>query len=184
MLRFRFSLEKKIQAAAVVLRGRGHMDRMRLLKILYMADREALAERGVPVVGGRAVAMDHGPLHSDIYNLIKGTDANEAKWSVAIGNDGHTVFLKADPGRLDLSPYEIDKLESVATRMDEFETCDVRDGTHKFPEWQKLHVEGSSHTIPVEAMLEALGVEPDEIAQIIADADAHASIHRHLVETQ
>lgn len=184
MLRFRFGFEKKIQAAAAVLRGRGHMDRLRLLKILYIADREALGERGVPILGGRAVAMDHGPLHSDIYNMIKGEDEREAAWSKHIANDGHTVFLKDDPGRLDLSPYEIEKLDSVATRMDQFETMDIRDGTHAFEEWKKFYEEGTSHTIPVESILEAQGWDAKDIQSLVDDADAHSSIRRHLVDTE
>jgi hypothetical protein len=46
-----------------------HGDRMeyvRLLKLLYIADREMMAEAGAPVTGDRAVAMDHGPVLSHV----------------------------------------------------------------------------------------------------------------------
>lgn len=173
MLRFRFGTKKKIQAAGVVLRGRGPMDRLRLLKILYIADREALAERGVPIIGGRAVAMDHGPLHSDIYAMIKGEHDCEAYWSQFIANEGrHTVVLKKDPDRLELSPYEIGKLEDVAERMERFETWDVRDGTHEFEEWKNAHVPGTSRTISLEAILTAQGVPEEVIEAIVEEANS------------
>ena len=70
---FRFSFEKRLQAAGVLLGLDGdRMERIRLLKLLYIADRELLAETGRTITGDRVVAMDHGPVLSQVYDLIKG----------------------------------------------------------------------------------------------------------------
>ncbi|HSZ59207.1 MAG TPA: Panacea domain-containing protein [Tepidisphaeraceae bacterium] len=73
---------KVTQAAAVLLKTEANrsMSRLRLLKLLYIADREALKERARPITGDRPVAMDHGPVLSHTYDLIKGTDFASPTW--------------------------------------------------------------------------------------------------------
>ena len=56
---FRFNFEKTLQAIAVLLRqSENRTDNyMRLLKLLYLADRKSLAQMGRPITGDRVVAM-------------------------------------------------------------------------------------------------------------------------------
>ncbi len=180
MTPFRFGIQKKIQAAGVILRDRGPMDRLRLLKLLYIADREALQERGVPIVGGLMVAMDHGPLHSEIYDLIKGSHAKEAEWSTVIASSGNTVSLKSDPGRQDLSPYEIDKLNDVSERFKNIDTWALSELTHEFDEWRQSFEKGTSRPISPEKLLTALGFDGAEIKKIVDDANAQAMLLKQL----
>jgi len=72
---FHFSTKKIIEAGAVLLgcRSQRRMSYLRLLKLLYMADRESLKETGWPIIGTQPVAMDYGPVHSEVYDLVKGT---------------------------------------------------------------------------------------------------------------
>ena len=176
MLTFRFNTLKKVQASGVLLRAEyGRMDRIRLLKLLYIADRESLQERGTPIVGGRVVAMKNGPLHSDIYDLIKGEHPQEMLWADHFENDGHVVVMLDDPGRLELSPYEIEKLVDVSERYKSIDTWDVAEMTHDFPEYIDIYRENTSTTIPLEVTLKYLGFTPDEIEQVRSDAESHAS---------
>lgn len=50
---FPFNLAKSIQAASFLLGKEEHncMEHLRLLKLLYIADREAIAETGRPIIG-------------------------------------------------------------------------------------------------------------------------------------
>jgi len=171
---FRFDTERAIQAAAVVLRDRGPMDRMRLLKILYIASRKVLQETGKPILGGRASALENGPLHSEVYDQIKG-DANDAQWRKFFRNIGHTVTLENDPGRLDLSPLEIETLNQTADWAEQFETFELSRWTHdNLPEYQKNEPPpGSSNPISVNDILEALEFSPQESADVIAEQSAH-----------
>lgn len=180
MTPFRSSLLKKIQAAGVILRDRGPMDRLRLLKLLYIADREALQERGVPIIGGLIVAMKHGPLHSEVYDLIKGAHVNEADWSAYIISQGNTITLKSDPGRLDISPYEIDKLNAVTDHYQDLDTWELSELTHDFEEWKDSFVKGASRPISSERLLKEVGFSDDEIAGIVNDANAHSHLFQHL----
>jgi uncharacterized phage-associated protein len=71
---FLFNIEKAIQAVAALLHFHGskEMSYLRMLKLLYIADRETLKETGRPITGDRIVAMEHGPVLSSVYDLIKG----------------------------------------------------------------------------------------------------------------
>ena len=51
-MHFRFNFEKTLQAAGVLMSSDGdRMEHMRLLKLMYIADREMLAETGSPITG-------------------------------------------------------------------------------------------------------------------------------------
>lgn len=57
-MEFIFDEHKATQAAAYLLRrGGGRMRYMKLIKLLYLADRTALIETGSPITGDRFVAM-------------------------------------------------------------------------------------------------------------------------------
>ncbi len=78
---FRFNFEKTLQAAGVLLSlDDNRMDRIRLLKLLYIADRELLAEVGRPMTGDIPVAMKYGPVPSRVYDLIKGLAGRTEDW--------------------------------------------------------------------------------------------------------
>jgi hypothetical protein len=80
--------------------------------------------------------------------------------------------LKTDPGRLDLSPYEIAKLTEVTERYANLDDWDLVDLTHEFAEYQRNYRNGTSTTIPLEHILEACG-QAAEIDYIVGEARAH-----------
>lgn len=74
-------LTKTLQAVAVLLElDGGRMARIRLLKLLYIVDRELLADVARPLTGARVVAMKYGPVLSQVYDLIKGEAARAGVW--------------------------------------------------------------------------------------------------------
>src|SRR4051812_25972921 len=70
MLRFDEAKATEATALFLALRG-GQMHYMKLIKLLYLADREALLQWGVPITTDSYVSMDHGPVVSTIYDLIR-----------------------------------------------------------------------------------------------------------------
>ncbi|HEY8748100.1 MAG TPA: Panacea domain-containing protein [Tepidisphaeraceae bacterium] len=163
---------KIAQAAAVLLKTETawRMSRLRLLKLLYIADREALTERARPITGDKPVAMDHGPVLSQTYDLIKGTDYASPQWERFMKTEGREVTLVEDPGVGKLTRYEITKLQEVASRYKECDDWAVADLTHSFPEWIKNQpAKGTSKPIPLDDLLDATG---------------HAQDKDHLIETE
>lgn len=161
-----FNLHKAIQAAGVLLHfERNRMSYMRLLKLLYITDRETIKEHGLPLLGSKAVAMDHGPLHSDIFNLIKGVHDKTSLWSKFFVKTGYKVETVDQPDNGLLSTYEIEKLRSVSEKYAPFTDEEIYDQmTHTFPEWIKNHVEGTSRPIPLEDIMDAVGRSGDKTA--------------------
>ena len=157
---FRLDVQKTIEAAATLLRltRLKCMDRKRLLALLYLADRKSLEKTGRPIIGGRLVAMDHGPIHSEVYDFIKGGHPEQPKWSSYFSNDAYRVLLTLDPGVCALSRYEIDVLNEVSDEFIASGTWDVANATHFLEEYQKTYEAGTSTPIPLEAVIEAVGL--------------------------
>jgi uncharacterized phage-associated protein len=176
---FRFSTKKTLQAVAVLLKlDRGRMGYLRLLKLLYIADRENVIRVGRPIVGTRTVAMNSGPLHSEVYNLIKGEHVDAPMWADHIRKEGYEIELLIDPGVSELSAAEVRTLTAVSEKYSSFSEWDVVEVTHDFPEWIKNAPEESantSRTIPFEDVLDAVGLSTEKEA-ILAEVKEDAKI--------
>ncbi len=157
---FRFRSLKATQAAAVLLAlDGGSMDRMRLLKLMYIADRELLAESGRTLTGDRAVAMKNGPVLSRIYDLIKGIAVSPEDWGRYLRSEGYKVVLLEGPGHGELTKREIEKLHDLTERYRSVTTPALSAHTHRFPEWTKNFQVGTSTPIPWRDALAATGNE-------------------------
>ncbi len=159
----RFDFQKGLQASGVLLRLEdGQMPFMRLLKLLYIAERETLAETAAPIVGDRVVAMARGPVMAHVYDLIKGQSSGSAEWSASIETRGYAVKLVDDPGRGRLSKGEIEKLTDVSERYRSKDHWEISELTHDFPEWRQHYPgdgPGGSYPIPWQDVLRAQGRE-------------------------
>jgi uncharacterized phage-associated protein len=162
----RFDFDKALQASGVLLSLDGdRMERIRLLKLLYIADRELLAERGQTITGDRAVAMEHGPVLSQVYDLIKGEASRAGEWGRFVHTANHAIELRDDPGRGELSRGEIEKLTEVTDRYRNVDDWALSEATHEFEEWARNFVAGANASIPWRDVLAAQGKE--ELVEII-----------------
>ncbi len=172
----RLDVEKAIQALGVVLRSEGkRASRLRLLKLLYIADREAIESTGYPILGSRLVAMKHGPLHSELLDLINGTHPGEPLWSKYFRNSGRDILLDAEPDTGKLSGFEMSLLVKVTELRLEKQDYDIADETHGFDEWVKTYPGGdTSAPIPIELLIHAVGRDADResILQDMTDSTA------------
>ncbi len=176
---FKLDQRKAIEAAATLLRlhpGR-LMDRKRLLALLYLVDRECLKRTGRPVVGGILTAMKHGPIHGEVYDLIKGGGNDQAAWSRDFENDEYRIHLAdADLQVSALSQYEIDLINEISTQYAGQGTWDVAEATHT-EEYKKNYLEGTSNRIKLEDVIDAVGRKNDKEA-ILRDAEEKSHFDR------
>lgn len=165
-----FEAQKAIEAAGVVMRHLGkRVSRLRLLKILYIAERTAIKDRGHPIIGGKIVAMNNGPLHSAVYDLIKGNHPDEPSWSRFITNDGpRDLTLTDEPGVEFLSEYEINLLNETTDLHNDLDDFDLADVTHSFEEWKEHQVRDTSVLIPMESIVKAV-CDPDEREEVLQE---------------
>jgi len=180
---FRFSTEKTIQAVCVLLQcAKGSMGYLRMLKLLYLADRENLRLSHRPIIGSRIVAMDKGPLHSEVYDLVKGEHLDEPLWSSYIQKEGYEIRLLKDPGRSKLSVAELRVLTNISETFKEFDDWDLVEETHKLPEWQKNYsaqTANTSYTISFEDLIDAVGLAKEK-QKIIDDLKEEMEVDKIL----
>ena len=92
-IKFPFDERKAKSAASVLLQQEGgRMPYIRLIKLLYLADRESIDRRGRPIVGGRYVSMKYGPVLSEVLDLVR---TGGLEWSEAVEKENHDVLLRA-----------------------------------------------------------------------------------------
>src|SRR5713226_8143279 len=85
--RFNFNERKATAAAALLLdREGGSMDYMRLIKLLYLAEREGLKRLGHALVGDTYYALDQGPIASRVLDLCK--NPSSGPWADQITRTG------------------------------------------------------------------------------------------------
>lgn len=72
-VRFRIDIEKCIQGVHWLAEKQPGITQYYIGKVFFFADREHLLDWGRPITGDRYVAMEHGPVPSSIYDLLKDT---------------------------------------------------------------------------------------------------------------
>jgi uncharacterized phage-associated protein len=171
----RFNEVKATQIAALLLqlRGTGRMKYLKLLKLMYIVDREAFARWGRPVSTDHHVSMDKGPVLSRVYNLISEEQKEPSFWSKHIEpTTNYDVRLTADPGSEELSRAEEELINEVFAKHGHKNRWTLVDELHKVPEWQDP--QGSMIPITTSDILKALGKTPSEIVAIERDLETEA----------
>jgi uncharacterized phage-associated protein len=178
-----FNLDKTIEAAAYLIKQQPEAveSYMRLLKLLYIADRTSLAERLAPISGDIPYAMRQGPVPSATLDLIKGNDPRAEQWERYIKRIDFHVQLIKDPGNRHLSRAEINILDRVS---EQFRNCDEWDLVHwchkRIPEYTKAWKSRGDRKrvrIPLEDVLAAIGLS-DRQEQIVAQQNADLGFTR------
>lgn len=171
----RFDERKTAAAAAVLLKeASGAMRYFRLLKLLYLADRESWLKYNRPITGDCYFSMPHGPVLSETYDLIR-RENSDGPWARTIELVGrYDLRLRTEAPDIDaLSEAEIEILREAYRLCETMSQWKLRDLMHTLPEWKDP--EGSSKPIFPEEILEALGKTPEEIDEARQEAAENAS---------
>ena len=105
--------------------------------------------------------MNHGPVISEVLDLVKGSDEI---WSSVFRKHDYDVELVGKPDLGPLSLRDIELLKETVTGFAILDKWKLRDLTHTFEEWQDPH--GSSLPITPESILAALGKSTEEVEEI------------------
>lgn len=181
---FRFDFKKTIQAISVTIRENPNhvIGRLRLLKLLYIADREAIRETGYPITCDRVVAMKHGPVLSCLYDIIKGENSKSPEFNNYYTVNGRDISMHNDPGIGSLNKYEIRKLKEVVEKYKTVEDYDIVKETHLFPEWSKNDPGNSSIAISWNDIFESLELDEEKIASIKREVQLRNSMIATLID--
>lgn len=152
---------RKIAASTAVIcsANKGSVGAFFLIKALYLADRQMLADYGVPITGDSYSSMPKGPILCATYDLLKGAYWDkkfQAEWNAAFSRNGNDVSPKAKIDTDCLSQAEEEILaEKIRFILDlDRKGISVADWMHKnCPEWEDVKA-GSSKPLPLTRILE------------------------------
>lgn len=170
----KFDEEKATEEAMVLLsEAGGEMNYEKMLKLLYMAEREAITKQRLPISYDFFVSMERGPVPSMIKNMIEGDDKQEAGdyWDQFIErNSKETVRLKKDPEISKLSETEKKILRKIYEKFKDYSKKEVNEYTHTFDEWDNPGIsrwdEPNAFPITYERIMEVKGFSPKKIEKI------------------
>ncbi len=151
------------------------MNHLKLMKLLYLAEREALIRLGRPILFDYCVSMEHGPVLSQTLNLMHGESDSDGHWDKAISRPvNYEVSLVDDPGNDKLSEAEDQLIQEIFALHGTKTRWQIRDFTHTLEEWQDP--KHSSIKIDYEDILRAGGKTDSEIEAILEDIEALADM--------
>ncbi|MFZ7224642.1 Panacea domain-containing protein [Avibacterium avium] len=193
----RFNETKTAQAAAYLLyKAGGTMHHLKLMKLLYLADRLSWQENDYPITGDDYYSLPYGPvlsktldlMHGETLSQLKGANANA--WDKWIKSDeNYSVKLAKAVDESDeyfwdyLSINDEEILTQIFDEFGHFETFALVEYTHNknyVPEWE--NPKGSSKKIDLRTLLQHIGKTPQEIEYIFEDMELKAAFDRAFKE--
>ncbi len=179
MAKIYFHEAKATQVAALLLKHRGtnRMKFLKLIKLMYLIDREALKRWGRTVSTDHHVSMDKGPVLSNVYSLINEEPSERRFWNRYISRSSdYDVQLLADPGDEELSRAEEELIAEVFSIHGQKNRWQLVQELHEVPEWRDPN--GSMIPIQLRDILSAVGRDEDDIAVIEERTEAEALASR------
>lgn len=138
------SVRTIIQAVHYLLTQLGPTNKIKIVKLLYFADKFHLMQYGRLITNDKYYAMEHGPVGSvtkDIFypsNLsLSETEMEYSKKLIKDEDDHVFSAIDTDIEYDSLSETDIEVLNIIIRELGETEAWQLRDKTHEYPEWKK-----------------------------------------------
>ena len=184
MMRFVFDEHRAAQAASILLeRAGGSMEYIKLIKLLYLADRAALIETGSPITGDRYVSMKYGPVLSTVLDLIKQPNPREDSiWHRYVQRRHFDAALVETAADDQLADYDTDLLNSIFDSYGNWRPWAVVNHTHSLPEW----IDPGETSIPIDPadILRYAGFDSFELGLAVDQAEAAYSMRTQLASAE
>ena len=174
MINFKFDINKIIQIVNYLLkRNDGRVNYTKLIKLLYIADKEFFGQWDISITQDSYESMSNGPVLSKTYDLIKDeiVSPEQAQWNCLFTKDGYDLILLGDnnlPTSL-LCEAEIQMLDEIDEKFKDYSYSDMIEYTHRydlFPEVKWEEAGYSSIDLSIENILISLKRTPEEIEAI------------------
>lgn len=168
-----FDERKAAQAAACLLhKAGGSLPLLKLMKLMYLAERLSLQRYGDTITGDAFVSMPNGPVLSMTYDHMNGSlQSKDGGWDTWISDrENYSVGLRdqsmvrtPEDDLLALSDTDLECLQEVWAKFGHWDKWALVNHTHSeaCPEWEDPR--GSSRPIPPGRLLKALGYKPEQV---------------------
>jgi uncharacterized phage-associated protein len=169
-----YNIRKAAQVVAFfVLKEGKQINVLKIVKLLYLAEKKFLEIYDSPILYDRFVSMNNGPVTSITYDYIKGELENKAWDEFIAARANHQVGLAKSSIAVqhldELSRAETEVLEETYEQFGHMDGWQLVDYTHKnCPEWEDPH--GTSTLIPYERVFKSLKKKNSEaLAQAVEE---------------
>jgi hypothetical protein len=162
--------QKSTQAVARIIEKSGApIDYLRLSKLIYLADRQSIIDRGIPIVGGHYFSMRKGPTIGEVMNFVN--QRNAPRWKDTISpRFGNEVRLNSKPVYVALSRSELDILDAVVSAHVQRTTDELVEWCHEnCPEYE-LVAGTARKPILVESILKGAKKGARRIQKVLEEA--------------
>jgi len=167
---------KAVQVAAqlITLAG-GRENYTKLIKLIYIADRESIARWDHSLTWDEYWSLKEGPIVSGIMDRIRGTVRSQhaTLWEQHIRTEGYDVVIERDPGTSRLSTLEEALLSELTTKFKDYDWRAMIRHVHGFAEYKEPDSEDGRKPIYYSDILKAVGREGEakELAKEFAAAN-------------
>jgi uncharacterized phage-associated protein len=156
--------------ARILQRSGGKTSYLRLVKLVYLADRESIVKRGIPIAGGSYFLMRKGPVIGEIMNFAKQRNAPNWRETISVRR-GHEIALKTIPTFHLLSPRELQIVDEVVAQHAHQDVDELVQWCHdNCPEVE--NVTAGRREISIEQILSAERLSPDRIQTTVKDLES------------
>ena len=119
----------------------GKVDKLKAIKLIYLADKYHLRKYGRLVTGDQYIAMKLGPVQSGVKDIADLSDflgsEERAYTSLFIRKEGHDIESIKEIDYDELSQTDVEALNFVLERFGNISDSDLIELTHKGYEWKR-----------------------------------------------
>ena len=140
-----FDYKKATQAINYLARREGgQIDKLKLIKLIYLAERYHLRRHGRPIVNDTYVAMKFGPVASSVKDIAEMSsdfldDQEKAYAQAYIQPNGRSnIHSLAEVDDELFSDSELEALDFAYSEFGSLHQLKLVDLTHEYPEWKQF----------------------------------------------
>jgi len=142
------------------------MDKLKLVKMIFLADRKHLARYGRPIVGGSYYAMPHGPASSELLDHMEKINREKEPPFIV---DQYKLYPQAQFNEDYLSESDVEILEQIDNKYGRRDSWVLRNMTHKLEAYKKNYPENAHTSVPLPYEDFFLDLDDDNILDIIRE---------------
>ncbi|HVZ46023.1 MAG TPA: Panacea domain-containing protein [Ramlibacter sp.] len=163
-------------AAYFLKKAGGSLELLKLMKLMYLAERRCYAQYGRPMIGDRPMADRHGPVLDGVYRAAADENHRDGHagptWrSLILPRDGNDIVLRdPDPTLKKLSRADRLLMDEVWEEHKDKTSSQLRKWTHLHcPEYDELSFTEWDPRKPIELdhLLMGIGFSGEEVAQLM-----------------
>lgn len=174
------NIDKLMQVANYLLKKYDYsLNYTKLIKELYLADRECIKRTGWSITGDTYRNLPYGPVLTNLYTLIQGKHPDlrlQSRWDSCFLTDAKSLKTKVQIiPEGELSELEMKILDEIDSEYHDYTYSKMIDVVHNkniCPEWKNPN--GSSTPLSKADIMTAIGFDKDTIAHFEEEEQTYA----------